>query len=117
MVEELAEEQRTSREISNANLKPYVPGQSGNPGGMVKGNSITARLRKILDSEYKGSGRTVAEEIVNTIVKEVLNSTGKYGFNTALFKEILDRTEGKVKLPIGGEGEPIRIEFIPAKEK
>lgn len=107
--------QRTSREISNANLKPFKPGQSGNPGGMRKGQSITAKLRKILDTEYT-DGKTVADHIVDTIVKEVLDPSGKYGFNTPLLREILERTEGKVKDELEVT-EIQKIEYVPAKEK
>lgn len=96
---ELTEGQRTNRERSNANLKPYKPGESGNPGGMRKGESLTARLRKILDSEYQ-DGKTARECIVDTIVKELLDPSGKYGFNTPLLKEIWERVEGKVTTPI-----------------
>jgi len=85
-------------------LNQWKPGQSGNPGGRPKGKSITARLRKILDSEYT-DGRTVADHIVDIVVKEILKPSGKYGFNTGLLKEILDRTEGKVTIPIGGDKE------------
>lgn len=93
----------------------FKPSESGNPGGRPKGESITARLRKILDSEYR-DGKTARECIVDTIVKEVLGPSGKYGFNTPLLKEIWERVEGKVqdKLEVT---EIQKIEYVPAKEK
>ena len=72
----------------------WKPGQSGNPGGKPKGESITAKLRKVLDQPYTPDGKTVADHIVDTIVNEILK--GKNGFNTPLLKELLDRVEGKV---------------------
>ena len=91
---ENTEEQKKNRTPWLDDYK-FKPGQSGNPNGRPKGESITAKLRKILESEYT-DGKTVADHIVNTIVKEILSPSGKYGFNTPLLREILERVEGKV---------------------
>ena len=109
---ELTEKQRTSREISNANLIPFKPGQSGNPTGRPAGQSITAKLRAILDKQYSKNGKTVADHIVDTIVKEILAGNIKYGFNTPLLKELLDRVEGKVTQPVETGGEiTLRVKY------
>ena len=111
-MEDTSAEHRTSREISNANLIPFKPGQSGNPTGRVAGQSITAKLRAILDKQYSKDGKTVADHIVDTIVKEILAGNIKYGFNTPLLKELLDRVEGKVTQPVATEGEiTLRVKY------
>ena len=90
---ELSQEQRTSRAISNANLKPYQPGESGNPGGRQKGESITAQLRKLLN-ETDREGKSNAEKIAELLIREAQKPNSRH--LAALIKEILDRTEGKV---------------------
>ena len=93
------EQQRTSRDISNANLKMFEPGESGNPGGRPKGMSITAELRKLLDDG------TVAEDIAKALIK--LAKDTNFKGNVAAFKELLDRTDGKVTDVHRIEGEGI----------
>ncbi len=81
----------------------FKPGQSGNPGGRVKGESITARLRRILDSEAK-PGLPFAEQLAKAMVTEACK--GKFPFA----KEILDRLEGKVPDRIAGaDGDALTI--------
>ena len=63
----------------------FKPGQSGNPGGRPKGQSITARLRRRLEED---DGR-LAEAIVAVMIREA--AKGKFHFT----KEILDRIEGR----------------------
>jgi len=87
MMGELIEKQRTNREISNANLIPYVPGQSGNPGGKHEGKSITAELRKLID---KGTNAEDTAQILYDIARK-----GSRAQMEAL-KELLNRTDGKV---------------------
>jgi hypothetical protein len=67
----------------------FKPGQSGNPGGRPKGESITSSLRKILEKEH--NGKQIMELVAERLVKEALS--GKFPF----VKELLERTEGKVK--------------------
>lgn len=64
----------------------FKPGQSGNPKGRPKGTSLTARLRKALD---KNDGE-LAELLIKVAIREA--GKGKFSF----FKEIMDRTDGKV---------------------
>ena len=98
MAEDNQSEQRTSREISNDNLIPYKSGESGNPGGRPKYKPISDKIREILEKEYTKDGKTYAEHIAEEVIKELLDPIGnlKHGYNTALLREILDRSEGKV---------------------
>jgi hypothetical protein len=82
MLEQHPESSRAER------LRPYrwKPGQSGNPGGRPKNDSITSRLRRVLASEH--NGREIADLIAERLIKEALS--GKFPF----LKELLDRTEG-----------------------
>jgi len=66
----------------------FKPGQSGNPGGRKKGESLTAMLRKVLEREH--NGRPIGELLVERLVKEAL--AGKLPH----LKEVLDRVEGRV---------------------
>lgn len=81
--------QRTSREISNANLKPWQPGQSGNPNGRPK-DSLTELLRAYLNADDSKEKLAVIEELVK--IAKVTGMTGQ----VAALKEIFDRIDGKV---------------------
>jgi hypothetical protein len=83
----------------NRHLKPFAPGQSGNPNGRPKGQSLTARLRELLEQdEFQGraiaDGKCVADLLVEAIV------AGALAGDTRLIQEVLDRTEGKPKQTI-----------------
>ncbi len=82
-----------------ANLKPWKPGQSGNPGGRPKRDAITAALRDQLQSKMPGRDeRTVAEAIAFVLVKRALRG------DVRAIREIMDRTEGKPLLAVKMEG-------------
>ena len=74
---------------SLANLKPYKPGQNGNP---KPGNSLTARLKNALLEPFKvpSLDASVGDHIVYSTLK------GAYEREVAPFHEVWDRTEGKV---------------------
>lgn len=95
MVDDTEKQQSNSKEW----LKEYQykPGESGNPNGRPKGESITAKLRKILE-EVSPDGRTYADIIAKEIVNNILDQGGnlKHGFNTPLLRELLERVEGKI---------------------
>lgn len=85
---------------SLANLKNFPPGVSGNPGGHPKGE---INLSAIAKRELAGH-----PEQALAIVQQWL--AGALEQNPALLRELLDRTEGKVPLPIAGAGGgPIEI--------
>jgi hypothetical protein len=65
----------------------WKKGQSGNPNGRPKGESITATLRRLLEQEH--NGRTVQEILAEKVIREALS--GKYNFA----KELFDRVEGR----------------------
>jgi len=92
MIEETHCEQRTNREISNANLIPYKKGQSGNPEGRPK-DIITSLIKELLEQEVKG-GKTHAQLVAEAIVK--LSEDSLFKGNVSAIKELLDRVEGKV---------------------
>jgi hypothetical protein len=75
----------------------WKPGQSGNPGGRPKGESITARLRAVLEKEH--NGRVLMDLLAERLAKEAL--AGKFPF----LKEVLDRLDGRVaeRVNVGGE--------------
>lgn len=66
----------------------WKKGQSGNPGGRPKGESVTSALRRLLESEH--GGKRLLDLLAERILKEALS--GKHAF----VKEVLDRTEGTV---------------------
>ena len=69
------------------NLKPFQPGQSGNPSGRPKGSvSMKAILRRKLAEAEAAS----AEAIVDALIAEAK------GGNLRAIAVILDRLEGKV---------------------
>jgi len=92
---EITTKQRKISEKSLANLKPFKPGQSGNPKGRAKkSETITSILKDVLFSK-DGSSKTPAELIAESMV-ELAKHNDKRGY-VPIVKEILDRTEGKVK--------------------
>jgi len=82
-------EQRTSREISNANLKPYQPGQSGNPEGRPP-DTLTPLLRKFLNADNEAEKIAIVRELIG-----IAKTKGMRGQIAAL-REIFDRIDGKV---------------------
>lgn len=95
------------------NLKPWKPGQSGNPGGRPKKLPITDTIREALAKDM-GDGKTAADVIVGVLVE-----AAKKGDITAI-REIADRAEGKpiqVSQLQGPGGGPIAIDHLTPEEK
>ena len=87
---ENSEEEATGRERSLANLKPFQPGQSGNPKGRPKSITLSEALRQQLAQQIPGkSEQTYAEKIALMLCKEAAKG------NVGAAREIADRTEGK----------------------
>lgn len=65
------EQQRSSRARQLAGLKPFKPGQSGNPGGRQKGASLMSVLRAELEKNYNGVPKKelLAEMLVDKAIK------------------------------------------------
>jgi hypothetical protein len=68
------------------NLKPWKPGETGNPAGYSKGRRATDNMLKLID-KTKGADELIAQMWLKSVLK------GDFKF----FKEYLERTEGKVK--------------------
>jgi hypothetical protein len=83
------------------NLKPWKPGQSGNPAGSSKGRRATSELLKLIDE--KGADRAIAVKWLNAILE------GDFRY----FKEFLDRIEGKVTQVVDVKSEGERRLLIP----
>ena len=103
--------------LGNPNIaeagKPYQfqPGQSGNPGGMKKGQSLTAVLRELLEQIPKGDTAKLKERIVKALLDKALRG------DTKALDIIFDRSDGKVTLPIGGDREnPIYTITVSSEE-
>jgi hypothetical protein len=69
------------------NLKPWQPGQSGNPGGRPKKKPITELYEQLLND-----GATV-KAIRAAILRNIKNSKTTF---VPLLREMADRVEGKV---------------------
>jgi hypothetical protein len=75
--------------FSKGNSLAFQKGQSGNPGGRPKGQSITARLRAILERDDGMAAQMIAETLIETAMQ---------GDRRAIeaVRVLLDRTEGPV---------------------
>jgi hypothetical protein len=99
------------------NLKPWKPGQSGNPGGAKKG---VQQLKKLNPGELKGIIDIVMKRDVaaleefkknkkNTVLEMWIASVALEGIRKGdpfMLDKILERTVGKVKEEIKHEGLP-----------
>ena len=95
------------------NLRPWQPGQSGNPGGRPKRKPLTDAYAALLDKPIPpdmarqlklDESTTYAQVIAMSLVREAVK--GKV--NAAA--EVADRVEGKITQPISGPDEgPLQI--------
>lgn len=91
-----------------AGLKPFEPGQSGNPAGRKKGslnrttlirNILEAKALEILDDDQKNfmgddfKAETIGEQLTVAMVKKIIN--GSKG-DVQAYKELLDSAFGKL---------------------
>lgn len=114
MDKEFTEQQRTNREKSNANLKMFKPGQSGNPGGRPKGVSyVSHNYRHMMSCKIpKEDADRIIEKtkgmdfskMLKDFLDEGLTFSEYFSFiqlveaakgRTAAISEITDRTEGR----------------------
>ena len=92
---------RGSNPRSLQNLRPFQPGQSGNPGGLPKGTPKVSvaymHLLKLSPEEFQAfKPKTTAEAIAYRQIY-----TAIYGYDALpAAKEICDRTEGKARQAI-----------------
>src|SRR4051812_25425473 len=109
------EDQGNNREIGYKRppmASRFRPGQSGNPRGRRKGESLTSRIADVLARETIGGrripgGRCVADLLAEVIVKQALK--GKFPFVRA----VLERIDGKVPDRIAGhDGGPLGLDDL-----
>ena len=104
-------------------LKPFQPRQSGNPGGRPRGKPVTDAYSAQLDEKVseqfepeqlakipeRWRESTPADLIAHSVIEEAI--VGKNKVQAA--KEITDRVEGKVPLPLMGVNDaPIDITIV-----
>ena len=93
----------------------WKQGQSGNPKGRPKKDvSLTSLLKKYLDSipDVKIDNKTNTDKTWRELIVQAW-LVGSYKGNATLFKELLERVDGKVVQPItGGEGEPLMAPIV-----
>jgi hypothetical protein len=70
------------------NLRPWKPGQSGNPGGRPKRKPLTDKLLEVLEDPKE------LEALVRVWLKSAQKGSVMH------LREILDRVEGRVALPV-----------------
>lgn len=85
----------------------FRKGQSGNPGGRPKWKPISNALTELLELEIGEYGKFKPKTPAQKIAKKMIGDAMK-GVTT-LVREVLDRTEGKVPLPITGDNGPIDV--------
>lgn len=87
--------------------RQFQKGESGNPGGRPKTKPISDALRALLElklAQYKKfRPRTPAEKIAKRMIDDAAKGT------TTMVREVLDRSEGKVPLPITGDNGPVEV--------
>ncbi|MCK5019558.1 MAG: hypothetical protein KAS32_21035 [Candidatus Peribacteraceae bacterium] len=107
------------KQSNNNNLKrgnpAWVKGKSGNPNGRPKKNAcLTSLMKELLDrdAEWIAPGATPDDKTWQQMIVKALLTKAAKGDIKAI-ELVLDRTEGKVTQPIGGEnGQPIRTEIV-----
>jgi hypothetical protein len=104
MAKKVENSAETTKKPGGVTGKGFMPGVSGNPGGRPKKKPITELYQEMLND-----GATI-EAIRKAILKSIRG--GKTGF-VLLVREIADRVEGKVALPVSGpDGGPIEIHHL-----
>ena len=69
----------------------FAPGQSGNPGGRPRGQSITAKLRTLLDNPNASEpGKSNLDKLAEVVLEKALE--GDLGFA----KMVWERVDGRI---------------------
>lgn len=112
-----------SGKTTNANLRPWKPGQSGNPNGRPKKNPVSDYLKEQLEAPIPQSMMDAMKESARLVFCEIYGESPTFGQMIAFktiqtaakgdvfaLKELLDRVEGKVAQKHAGEdGGPIQV--------
>jgi hypothetical protein len=99
----------------NDNLKPFRPGQSGNPNGRPPGKSLKIRIRELLaamppEEIMKAANRiglTTSPDARDIMLLAQIQKAWKG--DTAAARFLAEYTDGKPEQPIVGGSEPIKI--------
>ncbi len=88
-------------------LKPFQPGQSGNPGGRPKKTPLADAYRGLLGRVVPGdrNGRSYAEAIAGKVVAKALAG------DIRAVQELADRVEGKPRRSVEIENTELREAF------
>ncbi len=84
----------------NGNLKPFPPGQSGNPAGRPPGRSLSARLREIIEKDAnpaKAGGKDIGQVLMQKLVELAIKG------NVKAIAMVLERMDGAVPQVIEAE--------------
>src|ERR1017187_8896493 len=95
--------QRNEKMLGGITGKGFMPGQSGNPGGLPRKPASERLIRRLLAND-----ETELAEIIEALV--IKAKTG----DVPALKEVLDRAEGKVadkQEHTGADGGPIQAEI------
>jgi hypothetical protein len=118
-MDETAQEQREDRDdkgrFIKGNPRRFPAGQSGNPGGQVKGVSITAEVNKLLKADPERIKSQKPKTGAALKARQIFASD-----DSSLIKTLWDRVDGKVpdKQEITGkDGGPIEISTLTEEEK
>ena len=95
------EEQRKSK-LGGITGKGFMPGQSGNPGGLRPGRTITARLRDLLDAHELGGKKLPNNKQVADLVAEAIVRGAAKG-DARILGMLMDRVEGAIKQQVAIE--------------
>ena len=97
------------RQAASGNLRPFSPGQSGNPGGRPRRKPITDLIRAELEKAARGSaGQTKGEQLAARLVGIALQ--GNRTDSLAATKLIMAYTDG---MPT----QPIELDFYDAARR
>lgn len=92
--------------MNDENLKPFKPGESGNPEGRPKGSkNLSTILREMLELEIEVDGVKITQK--DAMIKKLIKKSTDGDIKA--IQEIFDRTEGKAKQEIKLDGltEPV----------
>jgi hypothetical protein len=85
----------------------FQKGTSGNPGGRPKTKIFSQAMIRLAELPLAKYKKFKPKNQAEKVAKRALDDAGK-GMSTAL-REVLDRTEGKVPLPITGDNGPMEM--------
>jgi hypothetical protein len=106
----VSQNREKNRERSLANLKPFQPGQSGNPGGRPKKTPYADAHRQIAETALKDIAIKPGDTVAVAQAKKLALQGAKGDVRSA--QECANRTEGRVaeNISLGNaDGQPLQI--------